>query len=109
VKLEVELSDAQLAAVAERVAELVREREERWLSQKELARHLGCSVRTVSSYHRAGMPHLPVGSHPRYRASECEAWLRERAGGGRIAPATNGPAPLQRPGPGHQEVGPDAT
>ena len=71
-RLEVELTDAQLEAIAERVAELVRA-DERWLSQKELADHLGCSVRTVSNYHRAGLPHLMVGSHPRYRASECGA------------------------------------
>jgi excisionase family DNA binding protein len=74
VKLELLLTDEQLSAIAERVAELVKA-EERWLSQKELAEHLGCSVRTVSNYHRAGMPHLMVGSHPRYRASEVEVWL----------------------------------
>jgi hypothetical protein len=65
VRLEVELSDAQLEAIAERVAELVSNGPERWLSQKELAAHFGCSVRTVSNYHRAGMPHLMIGAHPR--------------------------------------------
>jgi excisionase family DNA binding protein len=75
VRLEVELTDAQLATIAECVAELVVAREERWLTPKELADHLSCSVRTISNYHRAGMPHLMVGSHPRYRASDVEAWL----------------------------------
>jgi phage terminase Nu1 subunit (DNA packaging protein) len=79
VKLEFELSDEQLAAIAARVAELV-VAQERWLSQKELAEHFGCSVRTVSNYQRAGMPHQMVGSHPRYRASEVEAWLASRHG-----------------------------
>jgi hypothetical protein len=79
VKLELELTDEQLSAIAERVAELV-VTQERWLSQKELAEHFGCSVRTVSNYQRAGMPHLMIGSHPRYRASEVEAWLTARGG-----------------------------
>jgi hypothetical protein len=62
VKLEIELTDAQLDAIAARIADRVPH--ERWLSQRELAEHFGCSVRTVSSYTRAGMPHLMVGSHP---------------------------------------------
>jgi hypothetical protein len=109
VRLEIELTDAQLEAIAERVADLVRSEPERWLSQNELADHLGCSVRTISNYHRAGMPHLMLGSHPRYRASDCEAWLTAR--GGRAydgAGSSNGPAPLPRPGPGHRKVGSDA-
>jgi hypothetical protein len=66
--------------IAKRAAELVQQEPERWLSQKELAAHFGCSIRTVSNYHRAGMPHIMVGSHPRYRASECEAFLTARSG-----------------------------
>jgi excisionase family DNA binding protein len=80
VKLELELTDEQLLAIAERVAELVSNGPERWLTPRELADHLGCSVRTVSNYQRAGMPHQMVGSHPRYRASEVEAWLASRHG-----------------------------
>jgi phage terminase Nu1 subunit (DNA packaging protein) len=80
VKLELELSDEQLSAIAARVAELVKAGE-RWLTQRELADHLGCSVRQLSNYQRAGMPCLMVGSHPRYRASEVETWLADRTRG----------------------------
>jgi excisionase family DNA binding protein len=109
VKLELELTDEQLAELAEQVATLVRSEAERWLSQKELAEHLGCSVRTVSNYQRAGMPCLKVGSHPRFKASDCEAWLTARDGRAYDGVgSSNGPAPLPRPGPGHRKVGSDA-
>jgi excisionase family DNA binding protein len=106
-RLELQLSDEQVAALAEKVAELVPSGPERWLSPKELADHLGCSVRTVSNYQRAGMPCLRVGSHPRFKASKCEAWLTAR--GGRAydgVGSSNGPAPLPRPGPDQEEGDP---
>jgi excisionase family DNA binding protein len=109
VRLEIELTEAQLASIAERVAELVSTAPEKWLSQKELAEHFGCSIRTVSTWQKAGMPCLRVGSHPRFKASECEAWLTAK--GGRAydgAGSSNGPAPLPRPGPGHRKDGSDA-
>lgn len=99
-RLEVELPDAVLSAIAARVADLLDEREERWLSQEGLADHFSVSVRTVQNWRRAGMPHLMAGSHPRYRPSECEAWLRAGGGSGRIASNANGAAPQQRPAPG---------
>jgi hypothetical protein len=99
VRLEVELTDAQLVAIAEKVAEINGDREERWLSQMELAQHFGCSVRTVLTWQKQGMPHITVGSHPRYRASEVEAWLNGR----------NGAAPRKRPAPGHRKDGSDAS
>jgi transposase len=89
VRLEVELTDAQLKAIAQKVAEINGDREERWLSQKELAQHFGCSVRTVFTWQKQGMPHIMVGSHPRYRASEGEAWLA-RQSGGRVEPIATG-------------------
>jgi hypothetical protein len=89
--------------IAERVAGQIAER---WLSPSELAEHFGCSVRTVSTYTKAGMPHARHGTRPVYKATECDGWLRERSGGGTLA--ANGPAPLPRPGPGQREVGPDA-
>jgi hypothetical protein len=106
VRLEVQLTDAQLAAIAERVAELVPSGPERWLSQKELAAHLGCSVRTILNYQRAGMPHLMGGSHPRFKASDCEVWLTARTGRAYDRVSSNGPAPLPRPGPDQEESGP---
>jgi excisionase family DNA binding protein len=81
VRLEIELTDAQLAAIAERVAELVTNGPERWLSQKELAEHFGCSVRTVLTWQKQGLPCLRVGSHPRFKASTCETWLSGRLHG----------------------------
>jgi excisionase family DNA binding protein len=102
VKLELELSDEQLAAIATRVAELVKV-DERWLTQRELADHLGCSVRTISNYQRAGMPSVRVGSHPRFRASDCEEWLTARSGRAYDGDSSNGPAPLPRPGPDQEE------
>jgi hypothetical protein len=98
VRFELELSEAQFAALAERVAEHLAVRKERWLSQKELSQHFGCSVRTVLTWQKQGMPHITAGSHPRYRASECEAWLA-RQSGGRVKPIANGAAPRKRPAP----------
>jgi excisionase family DNA binding protein len=108
-RLEIELTDAQLAAIAERVAMLVAAREERWFTQKELAAHLGCSARTILNYQRAGMPHLMVGTKPRFKASACEAWLTARGGRGKVAAITNGAAQPpdaagRPPAPGPQEA-----
>jgi hypothetical protein len=104
-RLTIELTDEQLEAIAECVAELVKA-EQRWLTQRELADHLGCSVRTISNYHRAGMPHLMLGSHPRYRALDCEEWLTARSGRAYDGAPSNGPAPLPRPGPDQEEGDP---
>jgi hypothetical protein len=104
VKVEFELSDEQVRVIARHAAEFVDESPERWLSQKELANHFGCSVRTVLNYQRAGMPHLVVGNKPRFRASDCDAWLTARAGRAYDPVGSiNGAAPLARPAPGHQE------
>jgi hypothetical protein len=110
VRFELELTDEQLEAIAERVAGLVPAPTERWLSQRELAEHFGCSVRTILTYQKAGMPHLMIGSHPRFKASECEAWLDSRNGSvGRLSQPQDGAAPPVTARPRHQEgIAPDA-
>jgi excisionase family DNA binding protein len=106
--LTISLGDELIEAIATRAADLVHARPERWLTPKELAEHFGCSVRTVSNYHRAGMPHLMIGSKPRYRASDVEAWLTASGNGGRVAPFANrGGDRHQRPRPMTREVTPD--
>ena len=109
-ELTLTLGPDALEVLAARAAEILAERTEpeRWLSQKELAAHFGCSVRTILTYQNAGMPHLMIGSHPRFKASECEAWLRARAGRGRLEPTTNGAASPAGPAPGHRKDGSDA-
>jgi hypothetical protein len=53
---------------------------EPWLSKRQLAVHLGFSVRWVELRVREGMPHQRWGSNRlRFRASEVEAWLEERS------------------------------
>jgi hypothetical protein len=50
VRLEVELTDAQIAAIAERVADIIAAREpapERWLDTKDAADYLGCHPVTL--------------------------------------------------------------
>jgi excisionase family DNA binding protein len=49
VRLEIELSDAQLEVIAERVAQIMadREPEERWLPTNEAAKYLGCHPVTL--------------------------------------------------------------
>jgi integrase len=112
-RLEIELTDAQLAAIAERVAMLVAAREERWFTQKELAAHLGCSARTILNYQRAGMPHLMVGTKPRFKASACEAWLTARGAVGRLQQSLTGRRsrrmpPADHPPPDHRRQSPMA-
>jgi hypothetical protein len=52
--LQIELPAELVEAIAERAAELVREQPERLLTPKELAAHLGCSVRAILNWQRPG-------------------------------------------------------
>lgn len=47
----------------------------RWLTKRELARHLRYSERWVELRVREGMPHLRVGGQLRFRPSEVEAYF----------------------------------
>ncbi|HET9154264.1 MAG TPA: hypothetical protein VFN85_09140 [Solirubrobacterales bacterium] len=51
---------------------------ERWITKQQLARHLGFTVRWIEYQQRLGLPYLRMGGMNRYRASEVEAWLRDR-------------------------------
>ncbi len=47
---------------------------ETWLTKRELADVLRCSIRTIDRLH---LPALRVGGRNRYRLSEVEAYLRD--------------------------------
>jgi predicted DNA-binding transcriptional regulator AlpA len=52
---------------------------EPWLSKRQVAEHLGFSVRWVELRVREGMPHQRWGSNRlRFRVSDVETWLEER-------------------------------
>jgi excisionase family DNA binding protein len=57
------------------------EEEERLLSEKEVARYLNLSLRTIQRWRAEGTgpPVLYAGRYPRYRKADVDAWLqRER-------------------------------
>ena len=56
--------------------------QESWSTKKQIAAHLGFSTRWVEYRVAEGMRHRMMGGQMRFRASECEAWLQERAGQG---------------------------
>ena len=52
---------------------------EAFLSKAELAAHLKITKRTITNWHRAGLPHYKFGSRRcRYKASEVDAWLTDK-------------------------------
>ena len=48
-----------------------------WLTKKELAAHLGASVRSVEKATAEGMPHAVIFGRSKYQAAEVEAWLED--------------------------------
>jgi predicted DNA-binding transcriptional regulator AlpA len=52
---------------------------EPWLTKKQLAAHFGYSTRWVELRVREGMPSKLIGGRRRFRLSEVEAWIEERA------------------------------
>ena len=53
---------------------------ERYIDARELAEAMGVSLSTITRWTRAGAPSETWGIRVRrYRLSEVEAWLRERA------------------------------
>jgi excisionase family DNA binding protein len=52
---------------------------EPWLCKRDLAAYLGFSVRWVELQMQAGMPHKRIGGRVRFRRSDVEAWLDNRA------------------------------
>lgn len=52
---------------------------EPWVTRAQLAQHLGMSERWISLQVAAGMPSRQFGRARRFRVSECERWLGDRA------------------------------
>lgn len=53
---------------------------ERWVTKRQLARHLQVTPRWIEQQQNLGLPHLRLPGINRYRISVVEAWLRERYG-----------------------------
>jgi excisionase family DNA binding protein len=62
-------------------------RVEPWLTKREIADHLGCSVRTVERLH---LPAMRVGGQNRYRLTEVEAFLTHRSRPAQLVPFAQG-------------------
>lgn len=56
---------------------------EPWLTKRELAARLRCSVRTIERLH---LPAMRVGGQNRYRLSEVEAYPTHRSRPARLVP-----------------------
>ncbi|HUM84088.1 MAG TPA: helix-turn-helix domain-containing protein [Lachnospiraceae bacterium] len=51
--------------------------EEKWVSMKELAEHLGVSEDTIRTWTRKGyLPFSKIGKSYKYKKSEVDAWAR---------------------------------
>lgn len=48
-----------------------------WLTKKELAAHLGASVRSIENATAEGMPHAKIFGRVKYQPDEVEAWLED--------------------------------
>lgn len=83
-RLTIELDDEQLAVLAERVADLLAERQtaesEPWLTVEQAAAHLALSTSQLytltSQRARNGIPVTKEGSRSYFRASELDDWRR---------------------------------
>lgn len=82
-KLDVELTDELVEAVAARVAEMLAEREpttaEAWIGVEQAAEHLGCPRSRVYALCSTSPPRIPVerdGSRLLFRRSELDAFVR---------------------------------
>jgi hypothetical protein len=52
---------------------------EPWVTKKQLAEHLGYSVRWVELRVKRGMPRAPFPGPMRFKISQVEAWLASEA------------------------------
>jgi excisionase family DNA binding protein len=55
--------------------------DERLMSERDLARYLNLSLRTIQRWRTKGEgpPVLWAGNRPRYRKAEVDAWLQRKA------------------------------
>lgn len=51
---------------------------EKWLDKRELADHLGCSVRWIDYRLASGMPHSIIAGRVKMKVSVVEPWLEAR-------------------------------
>jgi excisionase family DNA binding protein len=70
--------------VGARVFDFALERQRRsgtepWLSKRQIAEHVGFSVRWIELRVAEGMPHRRMGNRLRFQRSTVEDWLEERA------------------------------
>jgi hypothetical protein len=49
-----------------------------WITEKELARHLGISARHLVNLRRSGLPYIALGKVIRYDTREVEQFIRTR-------------------------------
>lgn len=95
--------------LADLVASVVVARQETspWLDKRGLAEHFACSLRSIEQAMADGMPHSIIFGRAKFKALECEAWLREN---GRLKPGGDG-GTLDRtnkcPGGAEDAPGPD--
>jgi hypothetical protein len=47
-----------------------------WVSEKQLAAHLGVSVRHLHNLRLAGLPHIRLGGSVKYDLAEVETFIR---------------------------------
>jgi phage terminase Nu1 subunit (DNA packaging protein) len=50
---------------------------EPWVNKRQIAAHLGVSIRFIETQHNLGLPVLRMGTINRYHVSEVEAWMRD--------------------------------
>jgi hypothetical protein len=71
-------------AVQDAVSELEPQPRPALLNRQQLGRELGCSAPTITRLMRDGMPHVVLGTVPRYELDAVLRWLRERAARGQM-------------------------
>lgn len=71
-------ADPFVEQVAQRVAEILADRDEQLVDAARLAELVGSSVTTINRFVRGGMPFQWVGAQKRFSPAACRAWLRDR-------------------------------
>jgi excisionase family DNA binding protein len=71
------IHQAASAVIADLREELERPRTPELMTKHELAEYLRCDVSKVNRYMKEGLPFEMFGSHPRFRKSDIDAWLKD--------------------------------